>query len=119
MEKPIPSLCGKAAPILVHFLPVLPSRSYSSTVKTLRYVGVGEAAGSTGRRAWFCPDGAQNRTKSERGGPATLIYKSKKSKLERGRSIGGPVYAVESPLHRSASLRSTRAADDGQTKARE
>jgi hypothetical protein len=34
--KPEPSLCGKAAPILVHRLLVLPLASYSSTVKTLR-----------------------------------------------------------------------------------
>jgi hypothetical protein len=31
-------------------------------------------------------------------GGATPIYKSKNSKGERGRTIGGPVYAVESPL---------------------
>jgi hypothetical protein len=36
MLKPDPSLWGKAAPILVHFFPVLPLLSYSSTVKTLR-----------------------------------------------------------------------------------
>jgi hypothetical protein len=46
-ENPIPSLCGKAAPILVHFFPVLPLLSYSSTVKTFKYVSVG----STRRRA--------------------------------------------------------------------
>jgi len=34
MLKPRPSLCGKAAPILVHFFCVLPLLSYSSTVKT-------------------------------------------------------------------------------------
>jgi len=33
-----PSLCGKAAPILVQRFPVLPLLSYSSTVKTLRWV---------------------------------------------------------------------------------
>jgi hypothetical protein len=38
MLNPIPSLCGKAAPILVHLLPVLPLLSNSSTVKTLRGV---------------------------------------------------------------------------------
>jgi hypothetical protein len=31
---PIPSLCGKAAPILVQRFPVLPLLSNSSTVKT-------------------------------------------------------------------------------------
>lgn len=36
MLKPMPSLCGNAAPILVHFFWVLPLLSYSSTVKTLR-----------------------------------------------------------------------------------
>jgi hypothetical protein len=35
IEKPAPSLCGKAAPILVQRFCVLPSRSYSSTMKTL------------------------------------------------------------------------------------
>jgi hypothetical protein len=57
MLKPMPSLWGNAAPILVQRLPVLPQ--------------------------------------------------------ERGKLIDGPVYAVESPLH------TTRAADDGRTKARE
>jgi hypothetical protein len=38
IENPIPSLCGKAAPIFVHRFCDLPSRSYSSTVKTLRDV---------------------------------------------------------------------------------
>jgi hypothetical protein len=40
----------------------------------------------------ICPDGAQNSTESVRGGGVT-IYKSKKSKRERGKSSGGPVYA--------------------------
>jgi hypothetical protein len=34
MLKPVPSLCGKAAPIFVRRFCVLPPRSYSSTVKT-------------------------------------------------------------------------------------
>lgn len=34
------------------FFWVLPSRSYSSTVKTLRWVGDVAGAGTTGRRAW-------------------------------------------------------------------
>jgi hypothetical protein len=36
MLNPSPSLCGNAAPILVQRFCVLPSLSYSSTVKTLR-----------------------------------------------------------------------------------
>jgi hypothetical protein len=47
MLNPSPSLCGKAAPILVQRFWALPSLSYSSTVKTLRYVVVaGVAAGA-------------------------------------------------------------------------
>ena len=36
MLKPTPSLCGKAAPMLVQRFPAFPLLSYSSTVKTLR-----------------------------------------------------------------------------------
>jgi hypothetical protein len=36
MLKPMPSLCGKAAPIRVHFFWVLPLFSYPSTVKTFK-----------------------------------------------------------------------------------
>jgi hypothetical protein len=39
MLNPIPSLCGNAAPMRVHFFPVLPLFSYSSTVKTLEVGG--------------------------------------------------------------------------------
>jgi hypothetical protein len=46
--KPRPSLWGKAAPILVHRLPVLPLLSNSSTVKTLRWVGVCVGVGAAG-----------------------------------------------------------------------
>src|ERR1022692_1789393 len=53
IEKPVPSLCGNAAPILVQRFWVLPSRSYSSTLKTLRWVGVSAGAGEgIGIRAW-------------------------------------------------------------------
>lgn len=46
--KPFPSLCGKAAPILVQRFPGLPLLSNSSTVKTFKYVGVDAGAGAGG-----------------------------------------------------------------------
>ena len=64
------------------------------------------------------PDGAQNLTKSERGGGATL-YKSKNSQGKRGKSIDGPCLCRRKLITEKCRTCSTRAAEDGQTKARE